>query len=68
MLELRSRLQARASVFAASLAELERYREALIGDSRDAQSALADSGRELVRLVSIGLAAYSVGKRLRRAA
>ena len=68
VLELRRMLRERAAVFAASLAELERDREALLGESRAARSAFAGSGGELLRLVSIGLAAYSVGKRLHRAA
>jgi hypothetical protein len=53
---------------AASLAELERDREALVGSSQAQRSALAESGGELLRLVSIGMLAYSVGRRLRRAA
>jgi uncharacterized membrane protein YqjE len=68
VMELRRLLQSRTAAFAASLAELERDREALIGESRASRSDLAQSGGELLRLVSIGLAAYSVGKRLRRAA
>lgn len=64
------RVHARTSqavALAATLGELERDREALIGRSQDERAALGDAGEELMRLVSIGLVAYSVGKRLRRA-
>lgn len=67
LLALRRLLQARSAVFAASLAELERDRETLIDASRDSRATFAESGAELLRLASIGVAAYSIGKRLRRA-
>jgi uncharacterized membrane protein YqjE len=65
---VRRALDAKPMVLAASLAELERDREALVGSSQAQRSALAESGGELLRLVSIGMLAYSVGRRLRRAA
>jgi len=67
LLGLRRLLQERTAVFAASLAELERDREALVDASRESRATFMDSGAELLRLASIGVAAYSVGKRLRRA-
>jgi uncharacterized membrane protein YqjE len=54
--------------FAATLGELQHDREALVEHSADERAALGSAGGELMRLVSIGLVAYSIGKRLRRAA
>lgn len=67
LLGLRRLLQDRTAPFAASLAELERDRAALVDASRESRATFAESGAELLRLASIGIAAYSIGKRLRRA-
>ena len=67
-LRVRAALAAKPVAFAASLAELERDREALVERSQESRSAIAESGGELMRLVSLGLLAYSIGRRLRRAA
>jgi uncharacterized membrane protein YqjE len=65
---VRNILAAKSSALAASLAELERDREALIERSRESRSELAESGAELARLVSLGVLGYTIGRRLRRAA
>jgi len=62
---VRNALLAGSGAFVASLAELERDRAALLERSQQDRSALAESGAELARLVSIGLAAYAIGKRIR---
>ena len=74
---LRSALAAKPTAFAASIAELERDREALAEQLQDERSAIAESAGELSRivgrvsefsrLISIGTLAFTVGKRLRRA-
>ena len=64
---LREAARRRSAAFAASLAQLERDREALVARADESRTTLADSGGEVMRLVSIGLLAYSIGKRLSRA-
>lgn len=59
-------LAAKPSVFGGSLAELERDREALVGESQAARRSVADGGEELLRLASIGVMAYTIARRLRR--
>lgn len=59
-------LVAKASVFSGSLAELERDRDALIGESQAARTSVADGGEELLRLASIGVMAYTIARRLSR--
>ena len=68
VLRVRSMLAARPGAFGASLAELDLDRDELVGRSHQARTALADSGGELTRLVSLGVLAYAIGKRLGRAA
>ncbi len=63
---VRSALAVKPAAFGASLAELEADREALVQSSQESRSALADSGAELLRLLEIGMVAYSIGRRLRR--
>ncbi|HYL25570.1 MAG TPA: phage holin family protein [Burkholderiales bacterium] len=67
-LRVRAASAARPVAFAATLDELERDCQALVERSHDERGALGIAGGELMRLVSIGLLAYSVGKGLRRAA
>ncbi|HET7197150.1 MAG TPA: phage holin family protein, partial [Burkholderiales bacterium] len=59
-------MAAKPGVFSASLAELERDREALVAESRSARGSLAEGGEELLRLASIGVMAYTIARRLRR--
>jgi uncharacterized membrane protein YqjE len=51
--------------FSASLAELKKDREALTQRAQSGRDDLAQGGRELARLVSIGLIAYTIARRLR---
>ena len=66
VMRVRSALAAKPAAFGASLAELAADRAALVERSRENRSALADSGNEIVRLVEIGMIAYSIGRSLRR--
>lgn len=59
-------MAAKPGVFSGSLAELEHDREALLGESRAARASLAEGGEELLRLVSIGVMAYTIARRFRR--
>ena len=68
VVRVRRVLAARPAAFAASLAELEFDREALVQRSRESRDDFARSGGELMRLISLGLLGYTIGKRLRRAA
>jgi len=68
VVRLHRTLSANRVPFADSLAEMQLDHAALIERSHEDRSALLDSGAELMRLVSIGMLAYSIGKRLRRAA
>ena len=52
--------------FSASLQELKQDREALTQRAQAGRDDLAQGGRELARLVSIGLVAYTIARRLRR--
>jgi uncharacterized membrane protein YqjE len=61
---VRRALAARPAAFAASLAELEKDREALVARSDTARAGLGEASGELVRLVSIGVLAYSIARRL----
>ena len=67
-IRVRAMLIAKPVALAASLGELERDREALTGRSAQERASLGEASGELMRLVSLGLLAYSIGKRLRRAA
>ena len=58
-------MAAPAGVFSGSLAELERDREALLGESRSARASFAEGSEELLRLASIGVMAYTLARRLR---
>jgi uncharacterized membrane protein YqjE len=51
--------------FSASLEELKKDREALTQRAQAGRDDLAQGGRELARLVSIGLIAYTIARRLR---
>ena len=62
---LRFAAAARPRPFSRTLAELERDREALLAGPHGERSNMITTGQELTRLVSIGLFAYSIGKRLR---
>ena len=55
-----------AKPFSASLAELERDRRTLVENSNDQRATLAEGASDLCRLVSIGLLAYGIARRLRR--
>jgi len=59
-------MAAKPGVFSGSLAELERDRLALATESQSARASLAEGGEELLRLVSIGVMAYTIARRLRR--
>ena len=59
-------LSARAGAFSGSLAELEHDREALLARTEAGRKSLAESGQEVLRIVSIGLTAYDIAQRLRR--
>ena len=65
---VRNAVRNRAGAFLASLAELEHDRAALLERAHDSRSALGESGGELMRLISLGLLGYTIGKRMRRAA
>ena len=65
---VRAVLAARPVAFAASLAELEDDRRALARASADNRAALGQGVSELGRLVSIGVLAYGIARRLRRRA
>lgn len=67
VLRVRAALATKPAAFGASLEELAADREALVEGSRENRSALGESGAELIRLVEIGMIAYSIGRRLRRA-
>lgn len=56
-------LGARPALFADSLVQLQDDRQALLQRSEAARSALGESAGELMRLVSIGLVAYSIARR-----
>ena len=58
-------MAAKPGVFSGSLAELERDREALAAESRSARTSLAEGSEELLRLVSIGVMAYTIARRLK---
>lgn len=59
-------LAAKPGVFSGSLAELERDRQALAGESQAARTSIAEGGEELLRLASIGVMAYTIARRLRQ--
>lgn len=59
-------MAAKPGVFSASLAELEQDRAALVAESGSARASLASGSEELLRLVSIGVMAYGIARRLRR--
>ncbi|HEX4926572.1 MAG TPA: phage holin family protein [Burkholderiales bacterium] len=59
-------LSARAGAFSGSLGELERDREALLARSESERKSVADTGRQVLSMVSIGLMAYDIARRLRR--
>ena len=67
-LRVRAALAAKPAALGASLAELARDREALLERAAGERASFAEASGEVMRLVSIGLLAYSIGKRLRRAA
>lgn len=67
VVRVRRELAVKPAAFGASLAELEADRQALVQGSHENRSALAESSSELVRLVEIGMIAYTIGRRLRRA-
>ena len=67
VVRLRREVAVKPAAFGASLAELEADRAALVQGSRENRSALVESSDELVRLLNIGLIAYTIGRRLRRA-
>ena len=67
LVRLRREVAVKPAAFGASLAELEADRAALVQGSRENRSALVESSDELVRLLNIGLIAYTIGRRLRRA-
>lgn len=56
----------RPGPFSGSLAELERDREALMRRAADERKSVAETGRQLLSVVSIGLMAYDIARRLRR--
>lgn len=58
-------MAARPGVFSGSLAELARDRAALTAESQSSRASLAQGGEELMRLVSIGVMAYALARRLR---
>jgi uncharacterized membrane protein YqjE len=62
----RCALSARAGAFSGSLAELERDRETLLARTEAGRKSVAESGEEVLRMVSIGLMAYDIARRLRR--
>lgn len=64
---LRRSLARQPVAFAASRAELERDRRFLVERAEERRIQVADGGAQLMRLVSIGLLAYTVARRLRRA-
>jgi uncharacterized membrane protein YqjE len=65
--QLRASLARQPVAFAASRAELERDRRFLVERGEERRVQVADSGAQLMRLVSIGVLAYTVVRRLRRA-
>ena len=67
VLRVRRELSVKPAAFGASLAELEADRAALVEGSHEHRSALVESSDELIRLLNIGLIAYTIGRRLRRA-
>lgn len=62
----RCSLTERPGPFSGSLAELERDREALMRRAADERKSVAETGRQLLSVVSIGLMAYDIARRLRR--
>ena len=52
--------------FSASLAELERDRSAFAERSQAERKSLADASRQILSIVSIGLMAYDIARRLKR--
>lgn len=65
---VRVALAAKPLPFGASLAELEADRLSLARHSARERAAVGEGAGELMRLVSIGVLAYSIARRLRRAA
>ena len=62
----RCALSDRQGAFSASLAELERDRAALAERSQAERKSVADAGRQILNVVSIGLMAYDIARRIRR--
>ena len=58
-------LSARTGAFSGSLAELERDREALTRRAQDDRRSVAESGRQVLSVISIGLLAFDIARRLR---
>lgn len=61
-------LAVKPTPFELSLGELQVDRQALLAESTEQRAALGASAGALMRLVSIGVFAYSIARRLRRAA
>lgn len=59
-------LSAKAGAFSASLAELERDRAALTERAQADRKSIAESSRQVLSVISIGLMAYDIARRLRR--
>jgi uncharacterized membrane protein YqjE len=59
-------LSTRAGAFGVSLAELERDREALMKRAQEDRKAVAEGGRQVLSVISIGLLAFDIARRLRR--
>lgn len=66
VMRVRPVVAAKPVAFGASLAELSEDREVLIERSHESRSAVARSSDEVIRLLNIGLIAYSIGRNLRR--
>ena len=62
----RCSLAERPGPFSGSLAELERDREALMRRAEQERKTVAETGRQVLSVVSIGLMAYDIARRLRR--
>ena len=64
--KVRRILAAKAGAFSASLAELERDRQALLERGESERKSFAKSSREIMNMVSIGLLAYDIARRVKR--
>jgi len=62
----RCAFSAKPGAFSGSLAELERDREALMQRAQEDRRSVAESSRQVLSVISIGLLAFNIARRLRR--